>query len=204
VCLNTKKGRQQLLSPSCKRVLIRGTITAELAKERNKLIVEIVEHTPLWVFVLFVFLIILGLQQSKQRTVKKFLLLPLPIGMAFLSYYGVFSSFGLSPVSSGLWLFALVSVAYFSGKYFPAKGVEFSAEAGYINIPGSWVPLLLMMAIFFSKYLVAVLSALQPSMLLSAGFMIFCTLLYGAFSGVFVARAMSMWGKKENQIISKT
>jgi len=185
-------------------MLSRGTITAKLAKERNKLIVEIVKHTPLWAFVLFVFLIILGLQQSKQRTVKKFLLLPLPIGMAFLSYYGVFSSFGLSPVSSGLWLFALVSVAYFSGKYFPAKGVEFSAEAGYINIPGSWVPLLLMMAIFFSKYLVAVLSALQPSIVLSAGFMIFCTLLYGAFSGVFVARAMSMWGKKENQIISKT
>jgi len=102
-----------------------------------------------------------------------------------------------------LWLFALVSVTYFSGKYFPAKGVEFSTETGYINIPGSWVPLLLMMAIFFSKYLVAVLSTLQPSMLLSAGFMIFCTLLYGAFSGVFVARAMSMWGKKQNHIVKK-
>jgi len=161
------------------------------------LIIEIIKHTPLWVFALLVLLLVLGLQQSKDRVVKKLLILPLPIGMALLSYFGVFSSFGLSPVSIGLWLAALLSIACIFAKYLPPQGVEFNAETESFSIRGSWVPLLLMMAIFFSKYFVAVVSALQPAMVLNLGFMIICTLLYGAFSGVFVARAISIWSKRK-------
>lgn len=160
------------------------------------MIIEILKHTPIWVFGLLVFLLILGLQQSRDRTVQKFLILPLPIGMALLSYFGVFSSFGLSPLSTGLWLTALVSIACFSAKCFPLKGVEFTTVTARFSIPGSWVPLVLMMAIFFSKYLVAVLNALHPSLAMSSGFMILCCLVYGAFSGVFVGRTVSMWGKQ--------
>ncbi|MCJ8337328.1 MAG: hypothetical protein MJK10_02560 [Pseudomonadales bacterium] len=160
------------------------------------MIIEILKHTPIWVFGLLVFLLILGLQQSRDRTVKKFLILPLPVGMVFLSYFGVFSSFGLSPISTGLWLAALVSIACLFAKCLPLKGVEFSTATARFSIPGSWVPLVLMMAIFFSKYLVAVLNALHPSLTMSSGFMILCCLVYGALSGVFVGRTVSMWGKK--------
>ncbi|MCJ8297900.1 MAG: hypothetical protein MJK13_03050 [Pseudomonadales bacterium] len=160
------------------------------------MIIEILKHTPIWVFGLLVFLLILGLQQSRDRTVKKFLILPLPVGMVFLSYFGVFSSFGLSPISTGLWLAALVSIACLFAKYFPLKGVEFSTATASFSIPGSWVPLVLMMAIFFSKYLVAFLNALHASFAMSSGFMILCCIVYGAFSGVFVGRTVSMWGKQ--------
>ena len=155
------------------------------------MIFEILAHTPKWVFGLLIFLVILGLQQAKDRTVRKYLILPLPIGMIFLSYFGVSSSFGLSLTPIGLWFLSLVGVAFLVTKYFPAKGVEFNSETDKFNITGSWIPFLLMMAIFFIKYLVGVLDALQPTIVSNPVFVIACSLIYGAFSGIFVARALS-------------
>ncbi|NMM41697.1 DUF6622 family protein [Pseudoalteromonas arctica] len=157
------------------------------------MIIEILAHTPKWVFGLFIFLAVLGFQQSKERTVKKYLILPLPIGMVFLSYFGVSSSFGLSLTPIGLWFFALACVAILVAKYLPVKDVQFNVETESFNITGSWIPFVLMMAIFFTKYFVGVLNALQPTVVSNPVFIIVCSLIYGAFSGVFVARAISTW-----------
>ncbi|MES2824360.1 MAG: DUF6622 family protein [Pseudomonadota bacterium] len=154
---------------------------------------EIVTHTPKWVFGLLIVLVVLGIQQSKDRTVKKFLILPLPIGMTLLSYFGVSSSFGLSLIAIGLWFLALAGAAFLGAKYFPVKDVHFNSETERFHITGSWVPFGLMMAIFFTKYLVGVLNALQPSIVENSIFIIVCSLIYGTFSGIFAARAISVW-----------
>ncbi|MCE2595721.1 hypothetical protein K6Y31_12950 [Motilimonas cestriensis] len=139
------------------------------------------------------FLIVLGIQQSKDRKVRKYLILPLPIGMALLSYLGVQSSFGLAWLPVGLWFLALVLIAYSVAKYFPVKKVQFNADLASFIIPGSWIPLVLMMAIFFTKYFVGVLNALQPTIVSDPTFIVVCSIIYGSFSGLFVARAFSMW-----------
>jgi len=145
------------------------------------------------VFGLFIFLVALGFQQSKERTVKKYLILPLPIGMVFLSYFGVSSSFGLSLTPIGLWFLSLACVAILVAKYLPVKNAQFNSETESFSIAGSWIPVVLMMAIFFIKYFIGVLNALQPTIVSNPVFIIVCSLIYGAFSGFFAARAISTW-----------
>jgi hypothetical protein len=157
------------------------------------MIVEILKHTPIWVFGLFIFLIVLGFKQSKERRVKKLLVLPLPIGMVFLSFFGVYTSFGLAPLPIGVWFITLASMSYFMVEYFPVEKVSFSSISGSFLVPGSWLPFVLMMAIFFTKYIVGVLSVLHPTVVMSAVFVVSISLIYGLFSGMFIARAISVW-----------
>ena len=57
------------------------------------MIFEILTHTPLWVYGLFVGLIFVGWQQTHDRFVKQPTLLILPLGMLALSFFGATSSF---------------------------------------------------------------------------------------------------------------
>jgi len=154
---------------------------------------EILVHTPKWVFGLLGLLLFLGWQQSRDRTVKNYLIYMLPVGMLFLSYFGVSSSFGVLLAPIGLWILGLVLSAFIFSYMFVVSGVTYDTENSRYTVPGSWIPLGLMMAIFFTKYIVGVLSAVNPVLLEEPAVIYFCCLLYGVFSGVFVGRAVSMW-----------
>jgi len=52
---------------------------------------------------------------------------------------------------------------------------------------------MLMMGLFLIKYAVGVALALHPELRRQAAFGLAVPLLYGAFSGVFAARALRMW-----------
>ncbi|WP_416306447.1 DUF6622 family protein [Neptunicella sp. SCSIO 80796] len=157
------------------------------------MLIEILTHTPLWVFGLFVLLIYLGWQQSRNRTVKSHVIFLLPIGMVALSYFGMLTSFGTAIMPMTLWLASLALTAIVLAKFFTAQGVNYDPTHGKYSINGSWIPLMLMMAIFFTKYTVGVLSALNPEMLHHQTFIVVCSVLYGGFSGIFIGRAYNIW-----------
>jgi hypothetical protein len=88
------------------------------------LFIEILVHTPIWVFGLLGFLLFLGWQQSKNRTVKKNIIFILPIGMLFLSYFGISSSFGVLLLPMSLWIFGVFLAAFVSYVFFPFAGLH--------------------------------------------------------------------------------
>ena len=57
---------------------------------------------------------------------------------------------------------------------------------------GSWMPLALMMGIFFFRYAVAVIHAIRSGALDTAGTALLVAGAYGLFSGLFMARAMGV------------
>jgi hypothetical protein len=67
------------------------------------------------------------------------------------------------------------------------------------HLQGSWTPLALMMAIFLTKYVVGVASALKPDLLITMQFIVLLSILYGIFSGVFIGRALSTWSLSRKQ-----
>lgn len=93
---------------------------------------QILAHTPPWVFVLFIFLVFLGLQQSKDRLVMKIMPILLSASMVILSCMGVLSGFGLAIIPTGLWLVSLLVVAYVGARYFPVKGLHLMHKNGVI------------------------------------------------------------------------
>lgn len=157
-------------------------------------IVEILKNTPSWVFVLFFVLLYLGYGYSKTRAVPVGRLFALPLAMVGLSLYGVWSAFGANLAGFAAWTGGIVLALLLNLVIKLPKGVDYApAEKEYI-IPGSWFPLSLMMAIFFTKYAVAVALARHPSLREAATFITTVTLGYGFLSGVFLSRALHAWG----------
>ena len=154
------------------------------------MLVEILKRTPPWVFVLFFVLLAIGYFQSKDRAVSRVKVSLLPIAMIGLSFYGVVSALAFSPVSLFCWLLGIGVATWFGVILSIPRGVSYSIEAKLFSVPGSWVPLALMMAIFFTKYVVAVVLARQLPFAGEVTFMGSISLCYGLFSGLFLARAL--------------
>ena len=157
------------------------------------MLIEIVKHTPPWVFVLFFVLLALGYFQSKDRTVGRGKLLILPVAMIALSFYGVFSAFGMVPAGLAFWVLGVAIAVGFGARRAAPQGTSYSAETRLFFVPGSWLPLALMMAIFFTKYAVGVILAQQLPVAGEPAFVGSISLCYGLLSGVFLARAIVVW-----------
>lgn len=157
------------------------------------LLIEILKRTPPWVFVLFFVLLALGYFQSKGRTVSRGKVSILPLAMIVLSFYGVLSAFGMAPVGLAFWA-AGVAIAVGIGVRLAApQGVAFSAETQSFFVPGSWLPLAFMMAIFLIKYGVGVSLARRLPVASETAFVGSVSFCYGLLSGVFLARAIVIW-----------
>ena len=154
------------------------------------MLMQIIKNTPPWVFILFFVLIALGVSQSKGRTVKRSKVSILPGAMLVLSLYGVFSAFGMVPAGLACWVLGVAFTVGLREKVAAPHGVTFSPESQSFFVPGSWFPLVLMMAIFFVKYLVGVIVARQLPIGGDPAFVSLVSLCYGLLSGVFLARAI--------------
>ena len=157
------------------------------------MLMQILLHTPRWVFFLFAALLVLGLSQlaGRQAGLRKVSILPL--AMLGLSFYGVVSAFAGQPWAVLGWLVALTgAAAAVSSRPLP-QGTAYEPATRMFALPGSATPLALMMGIFFTKYAVGVALVMSPALGQQAGFAWAISALYGALSGVFLGRAMRLW-----------
>lgn len=153
---------------------------------------QILSHTPAWVFALFAGLLAFGILQTRSRDVKAIPAYVLPAGMVALSLSGIQSSFGFKPSPLAAWAVGLAAIAVIGHKAFPHKGISFNSANGTFYIPGSWVPLVVIMAIFFTKYAFAVMQGFGMAAAGSPVTAVALSLIYGCLSGYFVARAASL------------
>jgi hypothetical protein len=161
-------------------------------KQEKTLIVQVLSHTPVWVYALFFALLVFGLMQTRTRTVGKLPALLLPAGMIALSLAGINSSFGLGPIPMLAWGAALTITAVAGYVLFRDKRIHYKATDGKFFIPGSWIPLAVMMAIFFAKYVYAVMSALKAEVTSTPMFIGALSAVYGLLSGYFASRAVNL------------
>jgi hypothetical protein len=159
------------------------------------LLVQILANTPVWVFVLFVVLLAVGLMQARTRTVRKTAAFLLPAGMIALSLAGISSSFGLQLVPVTSWLVALSLVTLAGRWWFRDDKVQYDPATSTFAIPGSWTPLVVIMAIFFAKYVYAVMRAFNLEGVTAPLFVVCQSAVYGALSGYFAARALNLLNK---------
>jgi hypothetical protein len=164
------------------------------------LLIEILKRTPAWVFILFFVLLVYGHSQSKNRTVSRPRIAVLPAAMIVLSFYGVLSAFGIAPVGLASWGIG-VGVSVWLGLVLAVpRGVTYSNETQSFFVPGSWLPLILMMAIFFIKYAVGVILARQLPIANTLIFSGSVSFLYGFFGGLFLSRALVVWSSRKRPI----
>lgn len=154
------------------------------------MLIEILRRTPSWVFVLFFALLALGYFQSRDRLISRSKVTILPAAMLLLSFYGVLSAFGITPLALAAWLAGVAVAVWFGLKTARLSGASFTKETGLFAVPGSWLPLSLMMALFFTKYAVGIILARKLPIAGDLTFIGSVSLIYGLLSGVFFARAI--------------
>ena len=153
---------------------------------------QILIKTPFWVWGLLAGLLVIGFIQSRNSTVDLRRVIVLPLGMAGLSMHSTLSTFGASPLVLGLWLAtALVLVLAVSQLPVPA-GARYDSASRQFQLPGSWLPMALIMGIFLTKYAVGVSLAMHPELKFQVNFSLVIAMLYGFFSGVFAGRAIRL------------
>ena len=153
---------------------------------------QILSHTPIWVYGLFFVLLGFGVMQTRTRTVSKLLALLLPVGMIALSLASIKSSFGLTTIPLVAWGVATAIATVVGYTFFRDKRIRCDATGGRFFIPGSWVPLVVMMTIFFAKYVYGVMHAFDAERLSTPVFVGTLCAVYGVLSGYFSSRAVNL------------
>lgn len=161
------------------------------------MLIQILMHTPAWVYVLFAALMGLGGRQLRTNTAPLWRVVLMPVAMIALAIYGVVAAFGHSP--AGLWGLVCWAVAALAlalalavlRRPLPAS-TRYDAASRRIHQSGSWVPLALILAIFLTKYSVGVMLAMHPELAQQSGLAVGISALYGVFSGLFAGRALRL------------
>ncbi len=155
------------------------------------MIIEIISRTPIWVFVLFIFLVVLGYSQTKDRIINVKRTFILPICMLILSLYSIYSSYGISFLSLSVWMLASLLCLCFCIK------LSFTPQIKLINntikVSGSWLPFILIMIIFSIKYTIGVLTAQNHPIIHNIQFIFFVSLVLGIFNGLFFVKNWMIW-----------
>ncbi|MCJ0762456.1 DUF6622 family protein [Variovorax terrae] len=154
---------------------------------------QILTHTPAWVFGLFAVLLWYGLSQRLARTASLKRTTLLPLAMLGFSGYGVLSAFGASLPDVLSWLATGALAAFVVSRIPLHDQTRYDADSRRFHLPGSYVPLALMMGIFLTKYAVNVALATHPALGQDTAFALLVCTLYGAFSGIFTGRALRLW-----------
>ncbi len=168
----------------------------QLIVQHPSAIATVLKNTPVWVWGLFGTLLALGLSQVRTRNVSALRMTLMPLAMTALSIYGTVSAFGKSPLF--LWVLAAwlvgagLMLVLIGSRAVPA-GTQYDADSRSFTVPGSLVPLGLIMGIFLTKYVVGVDLAMQPTLAGDGLYTLMVGGLYGLFSGIFAGRAARLW-----------
>ena len=156
----------------------------------------VLQNTPKWVFGLLAALLALGLSQIRTREVGLMRMTLLPVIMTGLSLWGTISAFQNSSQFTGVmivWALGALLMLGLLASRGPQAGAAWHADTASFHLPGSWTPLVLILGIFLTKYVVGVDLAMQPALAQDGSYSLFVGGLYGVFSGIFFGRSVRLW-----------
>lgn len=163
----------------------------------SNFVLIVVSRTPLWVWGIFVTLLVLGIWQSKTREVSEVRLFALPLAMLGLSLYGTESTFSAQPAVLLSWGAAKLLAVAAGRRLRRSAGVSYASDIECFIVPGSWLPLALMMTIFCIRYVTAVSFAIDVTLSQSLAFACSIAATYGLLSGTLLARALHIFRSKK-------
>jgi hypothetical protein len=153
---------------------------------------SVLKNTPVWVWGLLAALIWLGLTQVRARTASLKRIVIFPVAMTLMALVSMATSFGNSPTIGYVmlaWLVAAGAMVALIGSTSAPAGTSYDATTRTFAMRGSWVPMVIILGIFLTKYVVGVETAMNPGLARDGEYTLIVGALYGVFSGVFAGRA---------------
>ncbi|MDC8773730.1 DUF6622 family protein [Roseateles albus] len=163
-------------------------------------ITDIFGHIPTFVWAILALILMMGLLQSRDQWMARRRLMLVPTIWLAYGVWGVVSSFGYSAGAVLAWVFGLVASQMLVRRSGWPGGCRFDSARGQFFVPGSWLPLALMLGIFMAKFAVGMSAALQPELLDSSAFASSFSALFGAFGGAFLGRSRNILNSSNSMI----
>jgi hypothetical protein len=151
------------------------------------MLIQILTHTPLYVWAILAFLVYRGVAAMRDRDVEVRKLVIIPAVMLVLSLQDMNTKFGLGGWTLAAWALAAAGVALAAGLAAPAR-IAASAAPGCVRVRGSRLPLVMMLAVFCTKYAASVTLAVAPQLRHDMLFACAVCGLFGVFNGWFIGR----------------
>jgi hypothetical protein len=164
--------------------------------QQPQMLATVLRSTPGFVWVLLAALIALGVSQARDREASLLRVAVLPVAMTSLGIWGMTTGFGASPMfgyAMLVWMLAVSASFALVGTMRPPRGAEYHPATRTFFLPGSWAPLLLIMGIFLTRYVVNVDLAMQPALARDGQYTLIVSAVYGLCSGIFIGRAARLW-----------
>lgn len=156
------------------------------------MIMQILVHTPTWVYALFAALVALGLWQRRSRALRPGALWALPLTMLALGLWSLAPAFMALPATLPAWALAL-ALGIQAGRWLPVPtGTAWLPAQQRLQLPGSWLPLAVILLIFGLRYASNVALALQPAWRSLATVQLPLALAFGAVGGLLLGRALRL------------
>lgn len=160
------------------------------------MLLQILQRTPPWVFALFAVLVAFGILQSRTRQVSLARVTILPLVLIGLSLSGLWGTFGANVHAIAAWIAAVVAAVLLNRVVRWPRRVSYAAATRSFLVEGSWLPLAVMMIIFFTRYAVTVTLAIRPGLAATTWLPVVVGAAYGLMSGAFLARALRILGAR--------
>ncbi len=162
-------------------------------------ILDILRDTPWWVYVLFIYLIHVGIKALRPQAVSLQRLMMIPVIFLAWSLYSLnkrYNIFISTPiVGFFLSVLALGVVIGWSAFY---RGIKVNKSTQLVYLPGSIYPLLLYMAFFILKYCIGFTYALWPHMQANMFFWMTDIISSALISGIFGGRFLRIVQKYQH------
>jgi hypothetical protein len=152
----------------------------------STVIVQIVQHTPLWVWGILAGVTLLGALQWRDHEMTRVRLLMAPLGLGGYSLWSASAVFGIDAAAA--WLAGMALAFALNTRLQWPRRVTVLGENRFA-LQGSPWPLLLMWTIFMLRYALAIKLVFQPALAQQTAWAIGAPLVYGTLSGLFAARA---------------
>lgn len=156
-------------------------------------LLHILQAAPLWVWALLALLLFLGIRSLRTRAVPVASLIALPLAFFGLSISNLLPLDHLSPVRIGVWILALLIGTVPGWFLVRSERIAIDRDRRRITVPGSVVPLLLMLAAFVGGFYFGYLFARYPELKSDPTTLALASTYRGLMSGYFLGQTLRLF-----------
>lgn len=153
-------------------------------------VIQILKGTPIWVYIFFVYLLFVGFLATKTGVVHIAKLALLPVIFLFLSIETLVTHFAINGLSVSTWLIALAVGSLIGYLLVCRHNLRVDRKYLLLEMPGSWLTMILILIIFFGKYYAGYQMSVDPGAVMNTHTEMVVLAVSAFCTGLFVGRML--------------